>query len=128
MRLLLDTHILLWAASGAEQLSNVARSYIEDTDNTLFFSAASIWEVSIKNGLGRADFRVDPYLLRRGLIDNGYQELPVSSAHAAEVSGLPFIHEDPFDRMLVAQGRYEGMLLLTNDATLSEYGSPVFSV
>lgn len=99
--MLLDTHILLWAASGAEQLSNVARSYIENTDNALFFSAASIWEVSIKNGLGQSDFRVDPYLLRRGLIDNGYQELPISSAHAAEVSSLPLIHKDPFDRMLV---------------------------
>lgn len=125
MKLLLDTHLLLWAAGEPKKLSPKARRLIADTDNELMFSAASLWEVAIKRGLGRADFQVDTRLLRRGLIDNGYVELPVFSAHAVAVETLPPIHKDPFDRLLVAQSLVEGIALLTSDATVAQYGGSI---
>ncbi|WP_416397194.1 type II toxin-antitoxin system VapC family toxin [Allohahella sp. A8] len=128
MKLLLDTHILLWAASDAEKLSPVARQYLENAENALFFSAASIWEVAIKSGLGREDFRVDPGLLRRGLLDNGYSELPISGEHALLVATLPPIHKDPFDRLLVAQAISEGIVLLSADALVLDYSGPIRKV
>ncbi len=124
MRLLLDTHLLLWSASG-RGMSAAARALILDPLNSLHFSAASIWEVSIKAGLGRPDFRADPHLLRRGLLDNGYVEMPVSSEHAAGVASLAPIHRDPFDRMLVSQATIEGAVLLTTDRTLADYPGPI---
>ena len=125
MKLLLDTHLLLWAAGNTEALSEAARSLIEDPQNALLFSAASVWDVAIKNGLGRSDFRVDPRLLRRGLLDNGYAELGVSSEHAVFVDSLPALHKDPFDRILVAQATTEGILLLTSDSVVARYPGPV---
>ena len=95
MRLLLDTHLLLWAATEPDRLPVEAAALIEDEANALGFSAASIWEVAIKAGLGRADFRADAGLLRRGLIDNGYVELAITGAHAAAVAALPPLHRDP---------------------------------
>lgn len=89
------------------------------------FSAATIWEVAIKFGLGRPDFTVDPRLLRRGLLDNGYTELAVDGTHAADVAGLPAHHTDPFDRIQIAQARVEGLVLLTSDSEVARYGSPV---
>ena len=103
MNLLLDTHLLLWVAIGSDKLSAEARNMISNNANRVCFSAASIWEVVIKNGLQREDFHIDPYLLRRGLIDNGYEELAITSAHTLGVAHLPPIHKDPFDRLLVAQ-------------------------
>jgi PIN domain nuclease of toxin-antitoxin system len=125
LKLLLDTHLLLWAASQPEMLSTEARALMEDPQNFLQFSAASLWEIAIKNGLGRSDFKVDPRLLRRGLIDNGYGELAVTSAHAVAVDSLPPIHKDPFDRILVAQATVEGIVLLTSDAVVAQYPGPV---
>jgi PIN domain nuclease of toxin-antitoxin system len=125
LKLLLDTHLLLWAASQPQMLSAEARTIIEDPLNSLQFSAASLWEVAIKNGLGRSDFKVNPRLLRRGLIDNGYGELPVTSAHAIALDSLPPIHKDPFDRILVAQATVEGIVLLTADAIVAQYLGPV---
>lgn len=125
MRLLLDTRVLLWAAADSPKLGHTARALIGETSNTLIFSAASLWEVAIKSTLGRPDFKVDARLLRRGLLDNGYEELPITSQHAASVADLPAIHRDPFDRLLLAQARLEGVLLLTADATLAEYGAGV---
>ncbi|MDB5476175.1 MAG: twitching motility protein PilT [Phenylobacterium sp.] len=126
MKLLLDTHLLLWAARGPrERLPAEAATLIADEANELMFSAASIWEVAIKNGLGHADFRADPHQLRRGLTDNGYVEAPITGEHAAAVSRLPPVHRDPFDRLLVAQATVEGVTLLTADAKLAEYGAPV---
>ncbi len=125
MKLLLDTHLLLWAAGDPKKLSLKARRLIADTDNELMFSAASIWEVAIKRTLGRVDFQVDSRLLRRGLIDNGYVELPVFSAHAVAVENLPSIHKDPFDRLLVAQSLVEGIVLLTSDARVAQYGGSI---
>lgn len=128
MKLLLDTHLLLWAAGQPERLSSTARALINNLDNELLFSAASIWEVSIKRGLGRDDFRVDPRLLRRGLLDNGYIELPVTSMHAVTVDGMPSAHKDPFDRILVAQATVEGITLLTADPLVARYPGPIRSV
>jgi PIN domain nuclease of toxin-antitoxin system len=121
MKLLLDTHVLLWAAGSPEQLPPDARVMLEDTDNALLFSAASLWEIAIKRGLGRADFQVDARVLRRGLLDNGYQELPITSEHAVFIDSLPPIHKDPFDRILVAQAMVEGVTLLTADALVAQY-------
>lgn len=118
MKLLLDTRLLLWAAGEPEKLSVPARELLEDARNDLLFSAASIWEVAIKNSLGREDFFVEPNVLRRGLLDNSYQELPIESTHGAAVGGLPAIHKDLFDRILVAQATTEGMTLLTSDGLL----------
>jgi PIN domain nuclease of toxin-antitoxin system len=125
MKLLLDTHLLLRAAGQPESLSKAARLLMEDTENILLFSAASLWEVAIKRGLGRSDFRVDPRLLRRGLIDNGYGELAITSEHAVAIDSLPTIHKDPFDRMLVAQATSEGIVLLTADPVVAQYPGPV---
>ena len=128
MKLLLDTHILLWAAGQPEKLSESARSLLTASDNVLFFSAASIWEIVIKRGLGREDFKVNPRRLRKMLIAHGYTELPVTSEHAFTVEMLPMLHKDPFDRLLLAQARTEGMLLLTVDASISQYQESVLVV
>lgn len=128
MKLLLDTHLLLWAASDPAKLSTEGRELIEDTENELFFSVASLWEVAIKSGLGRDGFFVDVRLLRRGLLDNGYSELPIASEHAVAISGLPAIHKDPFDRMLIAQATVEGITLLTADVILAQYPGPVRTI
>jgi PIN domain nuclease of toxin-antitoxin system len=128
VNLLLDTHILLWAAVSPEKLSADALSLINDDNNRLYFSAASIWEVVIKNGLQRPDFHVDPHLLRRGLVDNGYLELPISALHTLNVAHLPTIHKDPFDRILVAQAEAEGFLLLTADELVAKYDGPIKQV
>ena len=93
--------------------------------NELWFSAASLWEISIKHGLGRQDFRVDPHLLRRGLLENGYRELSISGVHALATAHLPALHKDPLDRMLVAQAASEGVLLLTSDAVVARYPGPI---
>lgn len=125
MKLLLDTHLLLWAAGMPEKLSGSARALIEADDAELFFSAASLWEIGIKRGLGREDFQVDARLLRRGLLDNGYSELPIGSEHAVAIDSLPMIHKDPFDRLLVAQATVEGITLLTADSLVAQYPGPV---
>lgn len=128
MLLLLDTHLLLWAAGQPERLSIEARKLLDDPRNELMFSAASLWEIAIKRGLGRADFRVEPRLLRRGLLDNGYLELPITSAHAVAIDHLPPIHKDPFDRLLLAQAETEGIILLTADDLVAQYPGPVRKV
>ena len=125
MKLLLDTHLLLWSAGRPDRLSNEARALIEAPDNELFFSSASLWEVVIKRGLGRDDFKVDARLLRRGLLDNGYSELPIGSEHVVAIDNLPAIHKDPLDRILVAQAQVEGITLLTADPTVAKYPGPI---
>ncbi len=121
MRLLFDTHLLLWSAVEPERLSREALTLIDDVDNQLLFSSASLWELAIKQGLGRADFQVDVKLLRRNLLRNGYVELSVIGEHAIAVADLPPIHRDPFDRLLVAQSTVEGLTLLTADRTVARY-------
>ena len=128
MKLLLDTHLLLWAAGDPDRLSAAARALIGAPENELWFSAASVWEIAIKRGLGREDFQVNPRLLRRGLLDNGYRELPVGSEHAVAIDSLPPLHKDPFDRLLVAQATVAGITLLTADASVAQYPGPVRKV
>lgn len=128
MNLLLDTHLLLWMAAGDPRLPPAARDLIENTDNILWFSPASLWEISIKRGLGRPDFTVDPAILRHGLIAQDYRELPISALHAVAVGALPPIHKDPFDRMLIAQASCVQFPLLTVDDQVAAYGGFVRKV
>jgi len=128
LNLLLDTHLLLWAASEPQRLTAKARTLLLDPANHLLFSAASLWEISIKNGLERTDFNVDPRRLWRMLVINGYRELPVTSEHTVAVNDLPHLHKDPFDRILVAQARVEGLTLLTADKMVAKYGDGVKKV
>lgn len=125
MRLLLDTHLLLWAAASSKRLPREARTLLEDTANEAWYSAASIWEIAIKSSLGRKDFRIDLAALQTALPDMGLTELPVTAAHAVGVTRLPLIHRDPFDRLLIAQSIAEPLTLLTNDALLARYSDGV---
>ena len=127
MKLLLDTHLLLWAAAGTG-LTQKALDRIEDPDAELYFSAASIWEVAIKSAAGRPDFAVDASVFRRALLDSGYDEMPITSAHAAAVSALPALHRDPFDRIMIAQASVEGITFLTADRMILQYAGPIESV
>jgi len=126
MKLLLDTHILL--RSAANKLPANAAKYVLDESIRLFFSSASIWEISIKKGLNRADFHVDPYSLYSGLLNNGYEEISITSRHTLAVSTLPDIHKDPFDRIILAQTISEAMPLLTADSRLGGYPAPVIVI
>jgi PIN domain nuclease of toxin-antitoxin system len=128
LRLLIDTHLILWAAGTVGRLPAGALRMMDAPENELVFSAASLWEIAIKRGLGRADFKVDPRLLRRGLLDNGWSELAIHSEHVVAVDALPPIHRDPFDRLLVAQAQVEGIILLTADNAVAAYGDPVRGV
>ncbi len=125
MKLLLDTHLLLWAAQGIDHLPPDAQTLMSEPENELFFSVASLWEIVIKCGLGREDFKVDPQVFRRSMLDNGYHELPILSGHVVAVGTLPNIHKDPFDRLLVAQAIVEGIMLLTADKQVAKYSGPV---
>lgn len=125
---MLDTHLLLWAASEPQRLSAKARALLLDPSNQLVFSSASLWEITIKNGLERSDFNVDPRRLWRMLLVNGYREISVTSEHAVAVNDLPSLHKDPFDRILVAQARVEGLTLLTADKMVAKYGDGVKKV
>jgi len=121
MRVLLDTHILLWAAQSSPRLSYRARGLLDDPDIQPVFSVVSLWEITIKNDLKRADFYVNPHVLRRGLLENGYSELAIQSEHVLSLAGLPSQHKDPFDRMLIAQAMQEGIHLLTVDEQIVQY-------
>ena len=125
MKILLDTCAFLWIITDAPELSESARMLFVDPANEVYLSAVSAWEIAVKNALGRSDFQVDARVLRRGLLDNGYQELVITSEHAVSIASLPPIHNDPFDRILVAQATVEGILLLTTDALLAQYPGPV---
>jgi PIN domain nuclease of toxin-antitoxin system len=122
---LLDTHLLLWAAGPSPRLSVEARRLIDDPDNELVFSVVTLWEVAIKSARGRDDFQVDARLLRRTLLNNGYEELPITGEHAVLVASLPPLHKDPFARVLVAQSMVEGITLLTSDPLVAQYPAPV---
>ena len=125
MTLLLDTHLLLWAAANDAMMSAAADQLVQDPANTLWFSAASIWEVAIKRGLDRPDFRTDPGVLRGGLLENGYRELAVEGRHCLPLMTLPPLHADPFDRILIAQAMVEAMTLVTADRKVAAYPGPI---
>jgi len=120
-----SAQLLLWAAGQPDRLPHGARELLDDPRNELVFSGVSLWEVAVKNRLGRRDFQVDARLLRRGLLDNGYRELAITSEHAVAIDELPPIHKDPFDRMLVAQSSVEGITLLSTDSVITKYQAPV---
>jgi PIN domain nuclease of toxin-antitoxin system len=128
MKLLLDTHLLIWSAWTPRRISSAARSLISSTDNELIFSAASLWEIAIKQTLEKDDFEIDARVLRRSLLDNGYGELPVNGDHAVAIRALPLIHKDPFDRILIAQATVEGITLLTADPIVARYPGPIKKV
>ncbi|MGC8549871.1 MAG: type II toxin-antitoxin system VapC family toxin [Acidobacteriaceae bacterium] len=121
----MDTHLLLCAAASSRRLPRGVAALIRDEANELFFSVARLWEIAIKGSPGRRDFRVDARVLRRGLLDHGYVELAITGLHAIEAGALPWLHRDPFDRMLVAQCVSEGIPLLTVDERLRAYGAAV---
>lgn len=125
MRVLLDTHILLWALIDPGRLSGEVREVIENPANEVLFSSASIWEIAIKAGLGRAEFAVEPAEIVAAALDSGFVELPVHSAAAIKVATLPPHHRDPFDRLLVAQAMTEPAVLYTADAKLPAYSELV---
>jgi PIN domain nuclease of toxin-antitoxin system len=125
MKLLLDTHLLLWGVSEPRRLSPTARLLVEDGSNELIFSAVSTWEISIKGALGRPNFAVDARVLRRTLLDQGFDELSITSEHAMYVVSLPALHKDPFDRLLVAQATVEGVTLVTADTLIANYPGPI---
>lgn len=122
MKLLLDTHVLLWAATDSPRIKAIRKRLLSD-DHQVFFSVASLWEMAIKVGLGK--LRVDPAEVREAAMSSGFQELPILGPHALEIMMLPVHHRDPFDRMLVAQAQAEPMRLLTADAQLAAYGNAV---
>lgn len=126
--LLLDTHLLLWAAFEPSRLSPKATKALRSRGIPLAFSLASLWEVAIKTSLGRPDFSVDPGLLHRSLLAEGFVEMPITAPHLVWVAALSWVHRDPFDRLLVAQAIEDQVTLLTADATLKRYGRFVKAV
>ncbi|HXR38640.1 MAG TPA: type II toxin-antitoxin system VapC family toxin [Terracidiphilus sp.] len=128
MRFLLDTHVAMWAYFDRKRLSAQARSVLEDRHNSLVFSTANLWEIAIKRALGKKGFQFDPRVLRRTMLDDGFEELPVLGQHAVEADTLPPIHKDPFDRILIAQAMVEGITLLTADPVIAQYPGPIRKV
>jgi PIN domain nuclease of toxin-antitoxin system len=128
MRMLLDTHILIWAIGYSDRLDAETAQALTDTANEILFSAASIWEIAIKYRLGRADFAHEPAEIVRAAIDIGFTELPVSSAVAATIVTLPLLHRDPFDRLLIAQAIAEPAVFFTTDRQLAAYSDLVKQV
>jgi len=128
MKLLIDTHLLLWAADETERLSAKALALLSDAGNSLMFSSVNIWEIVVKRNLNRSDFAVDPFRFRADLLANGYEEISVTSAHALALVGLPLIHRDPFDRLLIAQAMAEDAVLVTADTLIARYPGPILKV
>jgi len=125
VKLLLDTHLLVWAMGEPSRLGPALRELLEDPQHTLWFSVVSLWELVIKAGLGREGFQVQPSLLRRTLLNGGFVELPIEAAHVLAVAQLPPLHRDPFDRLLLAQAEREELLLITADALVARYPGPM---
>jgi len=128
MRVLLDTHLVLWTFFETKLLSAQARSVLEAPQNKLVYSTVVLWEIGIKRGLGKKSFQVDPRVLRRAMLDDGYEELPILGQHAVAIDNLPPIHKDPFDRILIAQAMVEGITLLTADPVIAQYPGPIRKV
>lgn len=128
MKLLLDTHLLLWLGNSPERLPRVVRELIEDVSNDIYFSVLSLWEIAIKKRLGRDDFQVDARVLRRELLCDDYKELIINSEHIVVVDALPLLHKDPFDRLLIAQATVEGLTLLTKNKLVASYPGPIQKV
>lgn len=128
MRILLDTHVLLWALAEPERLTAPIRDALEDPENALFFSAANLWEIAIKRTLERPDFTMEPEQARAAALGLGFAELPVTGRHACAVRDLPLLHRDPFDRLLVAQARSEPLILVTDDPLVARYDTTIWKL
>jgi PIN domain nuclease of toxin-antitoxin system len=128
LRLLLDTHVLLWALIEPKRLSAEFQIVLENPDHEVLFSAASVWEMSIKAALGRADFQVAPAVIVEAAHATGFIELPIRATAALKVAALPHHHRDPFDRLLVAQAMTEPAALYTADAQLGAYSELVVCI
>ena len=122
---LLDTQLLVWLACTPDRLGSKLAEDLSDRNRPIHYSLVSLWEVAIKASLSRPDFQIDAYALRQGLQREGFLELAIAAEHVLAVQHLPWIHRDPFDRLLVVQARQEGLQLLTADRTLSDYGEAV---
>jgi PIN domain nuclease of toxin-antitoxin system len=125
MQLLLDTHVFIWVVTDSDKLKEDARGIIRGADQ-VHVSAASIWEIAIKARLGKIDG--NPSELAQAITQSGFAELPVRSAHAAKVTDLPLHHNDPFDRLLIAQAMVEPLMFLTADSLLGRYSDLVRAV
>lgn len=125
---LLDTQLLLWSANQPERLPRAARNYILDSRNQLYFSSVSIWEVAIKQVLGRSGFDADAHMLLGRLLGAGYSEVVLTSEQAIKIGELPILHGDPFDRILIAQAMCEGLTLLTADSVVGKNPGPILLV
>ena len=125
MRVLPDTHLLIWAAEQDDRLPQAVDAILNDPLNQVFFSPVSLWEIAIKARLNRPDFQIDPFAFARGLLDYGFMELAVRSEHALAVFRLPALHRDPFDRLLIAQATVEQVVLLTADELVARYPGPI---
>jgi PIN domain nuclease of toxin-antitoxin system len=125
---LVDTNVLVWLSMVSSRLNGLARDLLADPDNTIYFSAISILEISIKQQLGKPDFDAEAGPVRRAMLDKGYLELPVNGLHAAFVCTMPLIHRDPFDRLLIAQASVEGITLITADEEVAKYSGPILKL
>ena len=128
MRILIDTHVIIWAMVESPRLSSKARKILTEDGNEFFLSAASLWEIALKHGNSPGDMPVTPSLVQAFCLDSGISALNISFLHAARTISLPPIHADPFDRMLVAQAQCESLQLLTHDALIARYGDFVIKV
>jgi PIN domain nuclease of toxin-antitoxin system len=128
VKLLLDTHVLLWNAQEPHRLSRKCFGLINDPRSEIFFSAVSIWEIAIKQALGKPDFSARAEVVRGALLENLFREVPVNSLHGIAFGALPLIHADPFDRILIAQAIVEGLTLITSDEMVAQYPGPILRV
>jgi len=128
MKFLLDTHFILWLPIGGRGVTRNARALLNDSANEFVFSVASLWEIALKRARYRGTFAFDPRVIRREMIENGYEELPILSQHVLGMEALPPIHNDPFDRLLIAQAIVERIIFLTVDATIARYPGPIRKV
>ena len=128
LNLLLDTHVALWAITDSPKLSKKARELIESPKSSVWISAATVWEIAIKHGLGRGDMPVSSQDALRYFQESGYRFLPVEPEHAAAVEDPPTHHGDPFDRILVAQAIIEPMRLITHDPVVARYSDAIIEI
>ena len=128
MKFLFDTHVAIWTLFDDPRLSKAARRILSNPGNEFLFSVCNIWEIAIKRGLHAPGFQHDPREIRQYLLRNGCEELTIQSRHAVEVDRLSPIHKDPFDRLLIAQARVEGIILLTADPVIAQYPGPIKKV
>ena len=128
MKFLLDTHFILWLPIGGRGISRNARALLDKSANEFVFSAASLWEIALKRARYQGTFAFDPREVRRQMLENGYEELPILGQHVLQTEALAPIHKDPFDRLLIAQAMIEGITLLTADVTIARYPGPIRKV